>query len=343
MNAVEELAELQAHAPRKPRKGSALPSPAPSAGTSLDELLAWLTTALRLPSAVTRTERWGTSSDTPLVLVLADGVRLRFDATRDLFDPGRLVQGVCLPLGAAAPQLPLFSRADSQDVALVAIRACEAVERDDERERTGDWQQDVLRIAHTLDTGAYSDAAARWDGLRWLTEWPPFDAHAYRLAPEDARCRPARLRWADGSAFIRVTDVEAFVRLTRGQQIGTGQLIARMREAGWEHRRVDARRPGAGRDRGTTDRVRASVLIVPPEEREHATNDVSPSIPIGNRARDARAHVSVAEGHLGTHAKTPVATGKQELGDTSKLGDTSTEAPPSIPSEATATPSGGRS
>jgi len=322
MTGVDDLADAQAQAPCKPRKGSALPSPAPQGG-GLGELLDWLTGALRLPARVTRTERWGTNSDTPLTFVLADGTRLRFDATRDLFDAGRLVQGVCLPLGADAPQLPLFSRADAQDVALVVIRACEAVERDDERERTRDWQEDVLRIAHTVDGGEYSDAAARWDGLRWLTDWPPFDAHAYRVDPESDRCRPARLRWADGSAFVRVTDVETFVRLTRGQQISTGQLVARMREAGWEHRRVDARRPGAGRDRGGDDRVRASVLIAPPsDEREHARNGVSPSVPIGNRARDARAHASVATGSLGTHEGPPVNAGKPELGDTSELGDT---------------------
>ena len=311
------------------RKNSALLSPAPPNDSSRTTLHAWLQEALRLPEAVVSVERFGKSSETPVVLRLADGRDLRFAAARDMFSGDRLVEAVVMQCGDRTDHLPVFSRADALDVAQVVIRACIAAEHDDEREAVTSWQEGFLRICLTVEHGDYDDAAARWDALRWLDSRPPFDAADYRISGGSETAAPLRLVWADGTAFVRVVDAEGYVRGVLKVQVGSAQLVGRMREAGWGHRRVDARRPGAGRQRGSDDRIRASVFVIPPEDADVnadvAETPASPSVPVGDRPRPhARARVEDA-GHLGTHHERPAITDEWAPGDTEALGDTASE------------------
>jgi hypothetical protein len=48
---------------------------------------------------------------------------------------------VVFQLGGDAPQLPTFSKADAQEVAIVMVRACEAIEDEGERAVTIDWRE----------------------------------------------------------------------------------------------------------------------------------------------------------------------------------------------------------
>jgi hypothetical protein len=307
------------------RKGSALLSPVPPGDSSRGTLHAWLQESLRLPQAVVAVERFGKTNETPVVLRLEDGRDLRFAAARDLFSGDRLVETVVMQCGDRTDHLPVFSRADASDVAQVVMRACVAAEYDDDRQEAASWQDGFTRICLTLEHGDYNDPAARWDGLRWLTEREPFDAYDYRVTAGSETAAPPRLAWADSSSYVRVIDVEAYVRGSMKVQISSAQLVARMREAGWGHRRVDARRPGAGRQRGSDDRVRASVFILSPETADVPERGVSPSVPVGDRPRPhARARVEAA-GHLGTHSISPMNAGQLLPGDTSGLGDTQSD------------------
>jgi hypothetical protein len=304
----------------KTRRGSALRSVPPPAGATTGELLGWLTEQLRLPSPAVRVRRYGATSDSPVAVSLEDGRRLRFDTAGDLLSPTRLVQVVIFALGADAPQLPTFTKADAQDVDIVAVRASEAVEAHDARTETADWQDQVLRICQAVHQGDYTDPAARWAALSWLAGVPDFDPRAGRLAFEDAHYRAPMLVWADGSAYLRVADVERYVRGFLHQPGTTGQLVGRMKEAGWEHRRAEARRPGAGRGRTATDRVRVSVFVVPPPAS--GANRACPQDPPGENAHaHARARV-YASGTPGDTCENAVAEPDTRAGDTSRTGDT---------------------
>src|SRR4051794_22154690 len=105
----------------KPNRRSALSCAPPARGATTNEMLAWLTSQLRLPSAATKVQRWGKRGETPAI-ALSDERCIRFDAASDLFNPTRLVETVTFQLGADAPQLPLLSKADAQAIAIVLIR-----------------------------------------------------------------------------------------------------------------------------------------------------------------------------------------------------------------------------
>jgi hypothetical protein len=72
------------------------------------------------------------------------------------------------------------------------------------------------------------------------------DATSALASPHE---RPTRLVWADGTTYLRVQDVERYVRGVLEQRLDSSRIVARMREAGWDHRRAEARRPGAGQPR----------------------------------------------------------------------------------------------
>src|SRR3954466_5692560 len=129
----------------KPNRRSALSCAPPARGATTNEMLArltsqlrvpaadtkglpWFASGVRLPSAATKVQRWGKRGETPVTIALSDERCIRFDAASDLFNPTRLVETVTFQLGADAPQLPLLSKADAQAIAIVLIRACEAVE-----------------------------------------------------------------------------------------------------------------------------------------------------------------------------------------------------------------------
>lgn len=91
------------------RKGPGLLSAPPGGGVSGEELRAWLTTQLRLPSPVTRVERWGSSGTVPATLSLESGVSIRFEEAAHLLNPTKLVEVVVLGLDGLAPMLPTFA------------------------------------------------------------------------------------------------------------------------------------------------------------------------------------------------------------------------------------------
>jgi hypothetical protein len=294
--AMADAAQDATQPSKAPRRG-ALPGPPPPAGAAPAELLNFLSLSLRLPAPVVRVERWGASSVSPVTMTLADGRRLRFGAASDLFVPAAIVQNVVLQLGTDTPQLPPFTKADALVIATVAIRACEALEEEDERDVTVDWQNSFLRICERVHHGSYDDPEARWAAMRWLDGFPAFDARTARMAHEDATYRPPALVWQDGTTWVRVSDVERFVRGALSQQLSPAQVVARMREAEWGHRpNAETRKPGVGRvngHRGRDVRVRRG-LHHPRWVRDTAGHGRVPACPRDNARTHARARVQSA-------------------------------------------------
>lgn len=319
----EEAAPTRASRSAGKRKG-ALTGPPPGAGASGDELCAWLTTQLRLPAPIVLVRRWGTSAAAPIHLMLENGRKIRFDEAAQLNSALLLPQVVVLALGADAPTLPAFTKTDAQQVFTVAIRAAGATDADDEAERTEDWMGNVVANLSTVHGGDYGDPAARWAGLNLLKARPLFDATAQRFANNgDSDYAIPALAWADGSTYVRVGDAEQFVRGVLGQRVASQQIVGRMREAGWKHRRAEARRPGAGRDRGEGDRVQVSVFVVP-GSADATQTDVSSTSLDRTPAHATPAHArSRGCGRLRTHAETPVAPENLEAEDTAEAEDTS--------------------
>jgi hypothetical protein len=128
------------------------------------------------------------------------------------------------------------------------------------------------------------------------------------------------LVWADGSAYVRVADVERYVRGFLQHAVANGQLVGRMKEAGWDHRRAEARRPGAGRGRTSTDRVRASVFVVPAPAA-----DAKAACPQDPPEENAHVHPRARVYALGTPADTgrePDVEPNPDPGDADRPGDT---------------------
>jgi hypothetical protein len=189
----------------------------------------------------------------------------------------------------------------------VTVRACDIAAVDDEVARTVDWLDGLRRVTHEVHHGAYDDAAARWAGLAWLNGEPDFDPRAQHLAVADARYGVPVLVWADGQRYVRVTDVERYVRGVLGQPLAVQQIGARLREVGCDQRRAEVRRPGAART--AENRVRVSVFVLPRESADAPETNVSPGSPTVNARAHAGAHASTAWGTLGTQADRPMTRG----------------------------------
>lgn len=313
---------LNAPSAAAPKRKGALLLAAPPAGATVPELLHCLGTNLRTPSPVARVERWGGTIVSPIVLTLEDGRKIRFEEGGHLNNPSRIVETVATALGSSAPQLPLFTKADAQDVFQIAVRACAAVEEQDGASEAQDWQDGLWHLTSAVHHGDYRDAAARWVALKWLTGHPDFDPAAVRLAYQDARYGIPLLVWADGSAFLRAADVFAYIRGVRRERIDAGRISARLGEAGGKHRTVDTYKPGSGRSRTMDDRVRVKVFEVAEAAAQAPTDGVYPGVPLRDDAH-ARTHARVDEaGHRGTPPEKPMNAEESAVRDTSTVRDT---------------------
>lgn len=318
---------LNAPTAAAPKRKGALLLAAPPAGAPVPELLGWLGVNLRIPSPVARVARWGGTIVSPIVLTLEDGRKIRFEEGGHLNNPSRLVETVATALGSSAPHLPLFTKADAQDVFQIAVRACAAVEVQDGASEAQDWQDGLWHLTSAVHHGDYRDAAARWAALKWLTSHPDFDPAAVRLAHQDARYGIPLVIWADGSAFLRAADVFAYVRGVRRERIDAGRISARLGEAGWKHRTVDTYKPGSGRSRTMDDRVRVKVFEVAEAAAQASPEGVYPSVPLRDDTH-ARTHTRIDEaGHRGTPPEEPLKAEELTVGDTSTVRDTSTGVP----------------
>jgi hypothetical protein len=267
---AEEIVEPTTPA-RKSR--SLLPSPAPAAGASREELMAWATVVLGLGSdPIVNVTRFGRHEDARMVLTLKSGQRIVFERQADVFDPPTLRRRIII---ATSATIPHYGGADVQTIATALLRLAELASEDDDRGEALEWADAFLAASerNTFDVATIATAAGRYEALGVLNtdiatiataagrkalgvpvDWAPPDIQA-PAAERSIVVRDAQT----GTRLVRTSDFAAHVRGMTVRPISWAALHSRMVEIGWEHRgQVEQRQPnGHGR-------LKAHVYAIPP-------------------------------------------------------------------------------